>query len=120
MVSIYWYGGLMPEGEPQPVAKPDSIVGLAAIQKRLLETDPDLHAKQISSLHLEIKAQEVALREKARENQALEERLSSALRELRDAKEAHRNDLNRHEQTFGKHFTCFTGTEVQILTLSGT
>ena len=90
MVSIYWHDGLPVEGEPQPVPKATSMQGLATIQKRLQETDPDFHAKQLSTLTLEIRAKDAMLGQRDDENRRLQEQLSSALRELKEAREEHR------------------------------
>lgn len=90
MASIYWHDGLPVEGEPQPVPKATSMQGLATIQKRLQETDPDLHAKQLSALTLEMRAKDAMLSQRDDENRQLQEKLSSALRELKEAREEHR------------------------------
>ena len=106
MVSIYWHDGLPIEGERQPVPTATSMQGLATIQKRLQETDPDLHAKQISVLNLEIRAKEAELTESNSENRRLQERLSSALRELNEAQKEHRFvlQMSLHPRPLQFHF----------------
>ena len=90
LVSIYWHDGLPTQGERHSMPNTTSLHGLATIQKRLQETDPDMHAKQLSALNLEMRAKDAALTDRNEENQRLQERLSSALRELNKAQKEHR------------------------------
>ena len=70
------YDGMRVRAQPQPTAKKNSMQGLATIQKRLLDTDPDLHAKQIMHLKLDMAAKEQLLQDKELANAKLQEQLS--------------------------------------------
>ena len=98
MVSIYWHDGVSAEDEMQPTARPEDSTGLATIQKRLNETDPDLHARQLSHLNLELRQQAAQLRQKDEKLASMQEQLSSALRQLKEASEENRKNVLRLER----------------------